>query len=402
MKTSKLDELESLLSMRLKSLADPYYGSTAGLEGVSGVYVLSFDRGRYLYVGKSKDLQRRLHFHVERNEIQREYDSGLSRKYTSITNQHSLSSVFVVDHAVSSPEILSSRESMWIGIVHKAVGSKRIANVMFSGSESRKKMNLSPEERASRAARMSHTIRSLHKDPAYKAKMKQIAKENYSKVDPSVREVANSRISSALKAVYADPKERERMAAKVKKQWEDPEFRRINSDRIKQVLEKHRTGEKPLRRKLYLMEVTLPLQSSSSSLQRKFLVRPAFIIGLLTLPSTSDRSPEKKLPSLLQNAVSIVRKDPLDWQAGQRLQPRVGADEKALAEHPFIRYVQAYRKQTGSYRTKPCLLEDSKGNLLRKLSHRKADLAGQGLKHVKDYQNLWAFWEDQKKYPLMK
>lgn len=404
MKTSKLDRLEKILGgTSISALSTPFIGKTEDLEGVRGVYVLSFAGGKYLYVGKSTNLRSRLQWHLDRNAGRVSTLGGVSDKYHSVTDKHPLTGIFVVEHGTLRLETLTSRESLWIGIVHKLIGGSRLVNVNYSGTPGRKKkMQLSPEERAARAARMSHTIRSLHKDPVYKAKMKQIAKENYSKVDPSIRAASKARTSAALKAKFSDPKRREFMASKVKQQWQDPEFRRINSERIKRVLEKHRNGEKPIRRKVHLMEVTLLLQPKNSPLQRRYLVRPTFVLPLLSLPSTSDKGPEKKLPGLLQNAISIVRKDPVDWETGKDLLVRSKADEVALADHPFIRYAQAYRRKTGSYRTQPCLVRRKDGHLRRLFSHRKVELASAGLQHVKDYQNLWAFWSDQHKHPLMR
>lgn len=365
--------------------------------------MLAFAGGKYLYVGKSTNLRSRLQWHLDRNAGLVSTLGGVSDKYHSITDKHRLTGIFVVEHGMLRLETLASRESMWIGMVHKLVGSKRLANVNYTGTQGEKRAQIrSPEVRAAAAARMSHLVRSLHKDPVYKEKMKQIAKENYAKVDPAVRSSANAKTSAAQKARFSDPKRREFMASKVKRQWQDPEFQRTNSERIKRVLEKHRNGEKPIRRKVHLMEVTLLLQPKNSPLQRRYLVRPTFVLPLLSLPSTSDKGPEKKLPGLLQNAISIVRKDPVDWETGKDLLVRSKADEVALADHPFIRYAQAYRRKTGSYRTQPCLVRRKDGHLRRLFSHRKVELASAGLQHVKDYQNLWAFWSDQHKYPLMR
>lgn len=404
MKTSKLDKLERILgNTPVSPLATPFVGKTEDLEGVRGVYILAFAGGKYLYVGKSTNLRSRLQWHLDRNAGKVTTLGGVSGKYHSITEKHALTAVFVVEHGTIRTETMASRESMWIGMVHKLIGSKRLANVNYTGTQGEKRaQNRSPEVRAAAAARMSHMIRSLHKDPAYKARMKQIAKENYAKVDPAVRSAATAKTSAALKAKFTDPKRREFMSAKAKKQWEDPEFQRVNSERVQRVLERHRSGEKPIQRKMHLVEVTLPMQARSSKLQRKFLVRPAFAYKLLALPSTSDKGPERKLPSLLENAVHVRRAEPVEWEVGQRLLPRVEADEVALAEHEFVVYVRAYRKATGSYRTRPCLLRRRDGALVRKLKHRKAELGPMGLAHVQDYQNLWSFWSDQSKYPLMR
>jgi hypothetical protein len=398
MNAAKITKLVTLLGEDVSGLSTPYVGPFSGLEGISGVYIIVFD-SKYLYVGKAKNLERRIGWHLSRNSGEVTTLGGVSKKYHDISDSHRISHVFVVDHGNIPERVLASRESLWIGVVHKLVGDKLLANISYSGTDGQKRaQNRSPEVRAAQAARMSRTIKSMHKDPVYKAKMKEIARQNYANVDPLVREAANRATSIALKARFADPRNKEFMAEKVRNQWKDPKFRQANRERLKRIQEEVRNGTRTIKRQLHTCKVTFPLANSNQS-RVLFEVETTTAMRLFQLPSTSDLSPEKKLPKILQGAVRIVRNDPKPGDLRSVHAVSLVRNAEELAEHPFVTYVQRFRSSLGSYRVKPALVRSTEGSLLRVPSLGSSGTR-KGLTLVKQYDNLWSFWKDAEKYPM--
>lgn len=397
MKTSKLDRLSLSLRVDVSPLASPFIGDISSVRGYSGVYALEFEEG-YFYVGKSVNLGSRLDWHLQRNSGKIVSSGGCGSKYQNVTNKHLLKAFYVLEHQPSMFEnVLSSRESMWIGIFHKVLGGKKLVNTVYTGSQERRSQNLSPEERALRAARMSKTIREAHKDPVYKAKMKAIARENYANVHPDVRSAARKASSLKHKVSFAvNPNRRKLMADKARKQWEDPEFRRINSERIRKRMREHSSGENPLKRKLRTSTVyILPLN-------KKFVLEMSEANRLLRLSASSDNGPERKLPTLLSLDFKVVRNDPTPYAVSADMKKLIATGLSLFLAEPFVNYMRDFRDKVGSYRTSPALIRDtSTGDLFRVFSCGINTLRGKGYTLVKTYTSVFQFWKDKDLYPCL-
>lgn len=199
--------------------------STDGLPASPGVYLWTFvnDRGETIfYVGRSKNLRSRILVHMDLMFGSR-VNIGTSPKHSrAAVKYRDTAQVYVLELFQGEPskkDTLASLERFWILYFWKTFGASRLLNV-----------EVVPNNRRFSAATS--------------ARMSKLHRERFVK----------------------DPDAREFMANKVRAQWEDPEFRQVNTKRLEDL---RSTGWAPTKEILY--KVKLP-NKTKYLVPRKVLV----------------------------------------------------------------------------------------------------------------------------------
>lgn len=250
----------------------------------SGIYLWVYGR-RYAYVGKAQPLRRRLSEHL-RFMDGRARQIGTTKHHRHVARKYAdEAELFVLE---LSPEDLQSRETYWIRRVVDAVGSDRCLNY-----------SVDPVKMSRRATR-THKSGTIWTDEF-----------------------------------------RVRKSAAVKKQWDDPEFRLLNSDRLKKLRD---SGWVPTVTSYY--DVTTP-SGVTYTVPRQFL-KTVFGLG------THSSSVADAFATVMLSGWTLGN----EQNVGGYSRPETSGQEDAFLRDPDVRRLTALRKKHPRLLTcKPCYTE---------------------------------------------